>query len=214
MPKGLGSLFFFFDGWCTFMPFIVLITQDNFLFQGLQYYISLKHIRDLKEAGEHHQECIILIDSRTPLNILESQWCAISRRFERTRAVVLCMNEPAFVPVDVGSNDHTIDMNAVVTRLIPTIYHKAEIVMPDKWRQSVRIEMNEREMALINAFLSGMQIEDIANMFYCSQKQVYKLRDKVCQRMKAKHFYTACIYIFRHGLLNQNYTLPETWLRA
>jgi hypothetical protein len=75
--------------------------------------------------------------------------------------------------------------------------------MPDKWRQSVRIEMNEREMALINAFLSGMQIENLADMVKL-QKQVYKLRDKVCQRMKMKHFYTACIYIFRHGLLNQN----------
>ncbi|WP_254915992.1 hypothetical protein [Enterobacter soli] len=210
----MGSLSFFIEGWFSLMSLIVLITHDNYLFQGLQYYISLKHIRDLKQTGEHHQECIILIDSRTPLNILERQWRAISRRFERTRAVVLCMNEPASPPVDANSKDHTIDMSAVVGRLIPTIYHKAEIVMPDKWRQSVRIEMNEQEMALINAFLSGMQIEDIADMFYCSQKQVYKLRDKVCQRMKMKHFYTACIYIFRHGLLNQNYTLPETWLRA
>lgn len=196
------------------MPLIVLITQDNYLFHGLQYYISLKHIRDLQQENEHHQECIILIDSRTPLNILQCQWCAISRRFERTRAVVLCMNDPAWPPVDACSNDHTIDMSAVVGSLIPIIYHKAEIVMPDKWRQPVRIEMSEQEMALINAFLSGMQIEDIADMFYCSQKQVYKLRDKVCQRMKAKHFYTACIYIFRHGLLDQHYTLPETWLRA
>jgi hypothetical protein len=102
------------------MSLIVLITQDNYLFQGLQYYISLKHIRDLKQTDEHHQECIILIDSRTPLNILERQWRSIPIS-ERTRAVVLftLRKRPAMARLR--------DMSAVVGRLIPQIYLRLKL---------------------------------------------------------------------------------------
>ena len=84
----------------------------------------------------------------------------------------------------------------------------------DKWQRHIYVEIDERERTLIQGLLSGKSVDDIADILRCSQKQVYKLRDKMCQRLNAKHFYTVCLYVFRHDLLNRHYILPTTWLRG
>ena len=195
------------------MPLIVLITQDSYLFQGLKHCISLEHIEDLAKVETSHRECVVLIDSRMPMYALQRGWRVVSTLFELTKAIVLCMDDPTILPMSANPAAYTVDMKTSPVNMTPTILDKTAVLMPDKWSQRVRIEINENEMALINAFLRGEEIGEIAKMFYCSQKQVYKLRDKVCQRLHVSHFNIACMYIFRHGLMQRSYSLPETWLR-
>ncbi|CAM6375479.1 Signal transduction response regulator [Enterobacter cloacae] len=196
----------------NFMPLNVLITQDSYLFHGLKHCISLKHIQDLTLLETSHRECVVLVDSRMPMNDLEHGWRFLSAMFERTKAIMLCMNQPVSLPFSVKPCGDTVDMKTSPENISLMILNKISIAMPDKWSPPVRIKIEEREVALINAFLCGKDIEEMATMFCCSQKEVYKFRDKVCQRLNVRHFYIACLYIFRHGLLQRSYTLPETWL--
>ncbi len=197
----------------NFMPLNVLITQDSYLFQGLKHCIPLVHIQDLTLFETPHRECVVLVDSRMPMNDLEHGWRVVSAMFERTKAIMLCMNQPAKLPFSVTPCGDTVDMKTSPENITLMIINKIPVLMSDKGSLPVKIKIEEKEMALINAFLCGKDIEEMAKMFCCSQKQVYKLRDKICQRLNVRHFYLACLYIFRHDLLQQSYTLPETWFR-
>ncbi|WP_375602615.1 hypothetical protein AB9X52_04825 [Enterobacter hormaechei] len=159
------------------------------------------------------QEGVILIDSRLSLCFLESQWTRLSSLFMRTKSIVLAIGKS---PPEVDSADarpliH--DMGRGISFFILDIMEQVKNKNLDGGGISVKVEIKERDKMLVNAFMSGQPVENIAKKMNCSEKQVYKLRDRICQHLNVKNFNIACTYIFQHNLMHKSYTLPEAWLQ-
>lgn len=194
------------------MSSIVLITQDNFLHNGIKQFLPIRHLQDVIYTHQCSTECIVLIDSRVSLSYLENVYSWLSAVFDKTKALVLQMEDETCQVSPVLRRNNEVNMKFSFERVASDIVEELRHFSSDKWQRQIYVEIDERERALIQGLLSGKTVDDIADILRCSQKQVYKLRDKMCQRLNAKHFYTVCLYVFRHDLLNRHYILPTTWL--
>lgn len=195
------------------MSCTLLVTKDYYLYEGLKQFIPLTLIQN--DIGERHstRNGIILIDSRVSLNFLEQVYTQSSLLFEKTTAIYLDMTVDDKSPASAATGKRAVDMKAIVEKVVFGILSHFDRFMADSWQSRINVEMTETEMMLINSFIAGKRLEDIAKTLQCSHKQIYKLRDRLAERFNAKHFYHACLYIFRHDLLNRKYTFPVTWLQ-
>ena len=196
------------------MSAIVLITKDNYLFDGIKQFLPLHHWQEVISANDHSSECAVLIDSRVPLRYLENVYLWLSATFDKTKALVLQMENVTCQASPTIRRHHAVDMRSPGERVAQDILTELDTFSSDKWQRKIYVEINAHERTLIRSLLAGVCIEEIAEMLNCSQKQVYKLRDKMSHRLNAKHFYSVCQYVFRHDLLNRQYILPNTWLRG
>lgn len=193
---------------------MVLITKDNYLYNGMKQFLPVRHVQEIVYSKEHSSECLVLIDSRVSLRHLEDVYSWLSALFDKTKALVLKMESENCQASPVHRRNHAVDMKCCGEQISSNILSELETFSADKWQRKIYVEINDRERTLINSLLAGVCVEEIAERLCCSYKQVYKLRDKMCQRLNAKHFYTVCLYVFRHDLLNRQYLLPTTWLRG
>lgn len=196
------------------MSSIVLIRKDNYLYDGIKQFLPLRHWQELISAKEHARECAVLIDSRVPLRFLENAYLWLSATFDKTKALVLQMENETCQASPTLRRHRAVDMRSSCEKVALDILTELETFSSDKWQRKIYVEINELERTLITSLLAGVCIGEIAEMLNCSQKQVYKLRDKMSHRLNAKHFYSVCQYVFRHDLLTRQYILPNTWLRG
>lgn len=193
---------------------MVLITKDNYLYDGIKQFLPVRHLQEIIYSKEHSSECLVLIDSRVSLRYLEDVYSWLSALFDKTKALVLKMESETCQISPMQRRHNAVDMKSPGEQIACDILNELETFSADKWQRKIYVEINERETTLIRSLLADIDVEEISERLCCSYKQVYKLRDKMCQRLNAKNFYTVCLYVFRHDLLNRQYLLPVTWLRG
>ncbi|MNB64851.1 hypothetical protein D3C81_96980 [compost metagenome] len=193
---------------------MVLITKDNYLYDGIKQFLPVRHLQEIIYSKEHSSECLVLIDSRISLRYLENVYSWLSALFDKTKALVLKMESETCQISPMQRRHNAVDMKSPGEQIAYDILSELETFSADKWQRKIYVEINERETTLIRSLLADIDVEEIAERLCCSYKQVYKLRDKMCQRLNAKNFYTVCLYVLRHDLLNRQYLLPVTWLRG
>lgn len=193
---------------------MVLITKDNYLYDGIKQFLPVRHLQEIIYSKEHSSECLVLIDSRVSLRYLENVYSWLSALFDKTKALVLKMESETCQISPMQRRHNAVDMKFPGEQIACDILSELDTFSADKWQRKIYVEINERETTLIRSLLADIDVEEIAERLCCSYKQVYKLRDKMCQRLNAKNFYTVCLYVFRHDLLNRQYLLPVTWLRG
>ncbi|ASV54268.1 hypothetical protein LJPFL01_0905 [Lelliottia jeotgali] len=196
------------------MSSMVLITKDNYLYDGIKQFLPVRHLQEIIYSKEHSSECLVLIDSRVSLRYLEDVYSWLSALFDKTKALVLKMESETCQASPMQRRHNAVDMKSPGEQIACDILSELDTFSADKWQRKIYVEINERETTLIRSLLADIDVEEIAKRLCCSYKQVYKLRDKMCQRLNAKNFYTVCLYVFRHDLLNRQYLLPVTWLRG
>ncbi|HEY4435038.1 MAG TPA: hypothetical protein VGN40_02555 [Lelliottia sp.] len=196
------------------MSSMVLITKDNYLYNGIKQFLPVRRLQEIIYSKENSSECLVLIDNRVSLRYLEDVYVWLSALFDKTKALVLKMESETCQVSPMPRRHNAVDMKSPGEQIACDILSELETFSADKWQRKIYVEINERETTLIRSLLADIDVEEIAERLCCSYKQVYKLRDKMCQRLNAKHFYMVCLYVFRHDLLNREYLLPTTWLRG
>ncbi|SMG27946.1 regulatory protein, luxR family [Cedecea sp. NFIX57] len=179
------------------MDATILITQDRYLYQGIQSYfpdIILLHSVGRRSFSYGYKEYAILVDSRLPL----AQWENIITSAEKAEALVRCivldMRHTELFPL---RQKWSFDMS-MPHREVEALFWVLQKVKLDRqageWFYGMRLTQEER---LMMAWLRrGLPMETVAEKLNTSLKSLYRRRNELYERLGLTNFNEACLLIY------------------